>query len=150
MEQEIEQAVGIVRRLEAIASREMLVRGAYIEEGAALRPDLVDAPCGGRRACMVGSFFLAAGLGVQGIHKWIFRRDEVAAIVPGMALARAALNRAARTHPAFTEDLARDSVGETQSTDEMEDLFEHADVPRGGLHALVLSVTQAALEDLHA
>jgi hypothetical protein len=145
---ELDKAIGIVERLRSIASNEMLMQGSYLEKEVS-RPDLAasGSPCGGRRACMVGSFFLAAKVPFNEISFWTSRRDEIAEQRTGMALARETLNEVSFAHPDFPypED---EQVVQDNYTDPMEDLFEAADKDVD-LHAMMLEVVDKALGRLH-
>lgn len=70
----------IIERMEEIVRNEMLDYGYYVSDEIE-RPDLAEigAVCGGRRACAVGSLYLAAGI------KPIVREydDEPIARLPG-------------------------------------------------------------------
>lgn len=153
---EVEAAIGIVKRLEEIASNDMMIRGHYIEtwitdedrEGP-YNPYLRDAPCGGYRACMVGSFFLASGLSISDVRIYISLRDEIVDKTLGMKTARKALNSASREHPAYPESNLLDDMDlESNVFDPMEELFENSDVEDEELGPLVHEICEKALEKL--
>lgn len=154
---EVEAAIGIIKRLEKIASNDMMIRGHYIEtyiheesRVAPYRPDLHDAPCGGYRACMVGSFFLASGLSISDVRIYVSLRDEIADRIPGMKTAREALNSASREHPAYPySKLLEDMDLESNAFDSMEELFENSDVEDEDLGPLVHEICEKALEKLN-
>lgn len=62
-----------LQRMLVIAEAEMLIRGSYITSDIDL--DRVDAPCGGRQACAVGSLVLAAGFTLSEDGKEDVRED---------------------------------------------------------------------------
>lgn len=154
---EVEAAIGIIKRLEKIASNDMMIRGHYIEtwitdedRAGPYNPYLRDAPCGGYRACMVGSFFLASGLSISDVHIYVSLRDEIADRIPGMKTAREALNSASREHPAYHpySKLLEDMDLESNAFDSMEELFENSDVEDEDLGPLVHEICEKALEKL--
>ena len=150
----------IIRRVQEIAHNDMLMRLTYITIDVE-RPDLLEAGavCGGRRACMVGSFMLAAGEEPDNVRDWLGQRDKFAASIPGAAEARAALNEAALKirfkgmgFYGLTGESARDErkiyARDPAGHDPMETLFESSSgiVYRSDLPKLVLKVTDGALE----
>lgn len=143
----------IIRRLQEIAHNDMLIRGMYFSEGLE-RPDLAEAGavCGGRRACLVGSFMLAAGADRHEARRYLGARDEFAALYPGATEAREALNEAAlrtrfRQLTGTSVRQARADYRDSPDCDDpMENLFERARVPDEKLPDLVLEVTECALE----
>lgn len=151
---EVEAAIGIIERLEEIASNDMLIRGIYVEtivheenRVGPYNPYLRDAPCGGYRACMVGSFFLASGLSVRDISIYVSLRDEIVDKTLGMKAARKALNSASREHPAYPYSKLLEDM-DSNSFDCMEELFEESDVEDEDLGPLVHEICEKALEKL--
>jgi hypothetical protein len=152
--------VEIVRNMQKIIANEMLTRGEYVEEDVS-NPRLAEqgAICGGRRACAVGSLWLAALVPMEfkdpdhptwGDMPGVLVRDRLDFLddKPGLASAYDALNAAAREYAARygwdTQDDGRSYLGA------MEVLFETSPVQLDEIHDVMLDVTNIALDKLGA
>jgi hypothetical protein len=103
--------VEILDNMRTIVEREMLVHGTYLDPFIC-RPDLAEqgAICGGRRACAIGSLWLAAGVDLEPINSDIDpdnvflpgcstgMRHEFMEDKPHLRLAYRHLNQAAREY----------------------------------------------------
>jgi hypothetical protein len=54
----VKKALSTLDNMKTIAENEMLIRGTYVDT-VVVNDDLRGAPCGGHRACLIGSMFLA-------------------------------------------------------------------------------------------
>jgi hypothetical protein len=99
----VEQALGILDGVKQMARREQLIRTTYIGQGVDEKLRERGAICGGHKACLIGSLFLAAGVQPTGnervgyeLHQAEPRsRSNSMARRPALRLAYDALNLAA-------------------------------------------------------
>lgn len=115
-----EKALNTLDGVIKIADNEMLIQGDYVT-AEIVNPELAKkgAVCGGRKACLVGSTYLAHGVKVWREDGGLFetwRRDDFMRTRPALRLAYEALNEAAlrlikREHRDVIAEWSYDGIG---------------------------------------
>jgi len=151
-----DKALDILDGMLQIADNEMITKGIYYKEECE-RPDLKDQICGGHRACLIGSMWVAALVRPKKLEYWDELtlpgveygedRDEFLKRRPGLRLAYNALNEAAerrlvKISPDWEKnevDFSTNNVGADAGPAEF--LFENTDfgTTRGDLKRLIRS-----------
>lgn len=147
-----QQALKILDGIEEITKAEMLVSGQYIDREIT-NPERIDSLCGGRRVCLMGSAWLAAGYKADfKLHSVVYPlpgidpdvRAEFLARRPGLRLAYDALNQAAESRikrlPPDIRDFINNQITEGEfAGSAAENLFENSTLDRKAVLSLLRS-----------